>query len=496
MRTDWSVLLVVCGLAWLGGCESSRSGETYAWLPAEAAAEASGEGKPKAGAETTPPAKRRALKISVADAVAESMNANPQVRQARLQEAIARTIERETRSGLLPQLVWRGAYFNRDSAPQAIFGSAPNPITVGPKDVASYRFSLDFPIFAFGRYINAYKASQLSRQASEADTDTSEANIAAAVTAAAFDLLLTQATVGVAKTNEAALLRQVQDSQALLDAGRVTRSALLEAQVSHDVARREREKAESLVAIKRMTLNELLGRSPSMPTEVVDDRTVRKPEFDLAKLTAEALERRPELRSLRLRVEASVRNAKSVLGRWLPELRGAVSYANTNNDFQDPKDVAQLDLTLDVPLYVGGANYAQIKRAKREVEVNRVALEDLQRQIQTEVATAWRSLDEAYKDISVATRSVERSRENLRIQREKFNNGRAISQEVLRATSLLTDSAFSEISATYNFKNALRELHRVRGADPRTMPRTSDPEPGVAGKQDIDADSETDGEKD
>ena len=65
--------------------------------------------------------------------------------------------------------------------------------------------------------------------------------------------------MGVARDNEASFLQQVKDSEALLEAGRVTRSALLEAQVIHDNAKREREKAESLVPIKRMTLNEILG---------------------------------------------------------------------------------------------------------------------------------------------------------------------------------------------------------------------------------------------
>ena len=40
----------------------------------------------------------------------------------------------------------------------------------------------------------------------------------------------------------------------------------------------------------------------------------------------------------------------------------------------------------------------------------------------------------------------------------------------LASTALLTGSRFAELTATYNYNVALRELHRVRGADPRLMP--------------------------
>jgi outer membrane protein TolC len=455
----------------LGGCQSSSSGDDV-WMATsppgvESAPPAPEDAPAQAGSSVKDPATLK-KEISVEGAVSEALEANRTIQLARLNEAIARTVERETRAGLLPSLFFRGSYTTQNKVPTANIPGAGQPIQLQPQNEGRYAVSLDFPIFAFGRYINAYRASQLSRQGAEADTDASEAQIGAAVTAAAFDLLLSIEAVNVARDNEAAFLQQVKDSEALLEAGRVTRSALLEAQVLHDNAKREREKAESLVPIKRMTLNELLGRPPSMETVVEDQRDVEEPRFDLGELTAEALERRPELKSARLDVESAVKNAKSVFGQALPELRGNLAYSQTDNQIQNPRDIGSFELTLDIPLYVGGANYARIQRARRQIETARVQLIDLEASIQTEVADAFRTVRESYLDIAVGKRSIERSEENLRIQREKFANGRATSQEVLQSTSLLTDSRFNYISAIYSYKNALRELHRVRGGDPRT----------------------------
>ena len=73
-------------------------------------------------------------------------------------------------------------------------------------------------------------------------------------------------------------------------------------------------------------------------------------------------------------------------------------------------------------------------------------------------------------DIAVARRSIEKAEESLRIQREKFATGRATSREVLESTALVTNTRFTHIRALYSYNIALRELHRVRGADPRQPP--------------------------
>ena len=215
-----------------------------------------------------------------------------------------------------------------------------------------------------------------------------------------------------------------------------------------------------------------------MATEIVDNPVKQAPDFRLEELLAEAQRNRPELRAARMRVEAAVVNHKSAKGAALPELRGSFAYQGTNSNFVSPRDYGSFGLSLDVPLYVGGANYARIRRASREAEVAQVALRDLEQTIHNEVASAHRDVVEAYKDIAVADRSIRRSEENLRIQRGKFNNGRATSQEVLESTALLTQSRFDYISALYRYNNALSALHRARGADPRSAPSTSGSMPG------------------
>jgi outer membrane protein TolC len=339
--------------------------------------------------------------------------------------------------------------------------------------VYGVRFDMNFPIFAFGRYLNAYRASTLSRRQAEAFRATTEADIAAAVTAASFDLLENLRFIETAKADEEARAQTVRDAKALFEAQSVTRDAVLESEVDHDRARRQRERLESLTPVLRMRINLLLGRPADSPLEIVDAPETGAPRWDRATVVEEALTSRPELQAARLGVAAAKRSLQATRGGELAEVRGNLSWETDNSPFGDPKDTAAIAIVLDVPLFTAGGRAARIRRSRYAVDIEEVRLQELETRIPIEVADALREVEQAYQDINVARLSIERAEESLRIQREKFTNGRATSQEVLISTSLLTDARFAYNRAVYAYNVALRDLHRARGADPRRTPALS-----------------------
>ena len=462
MRTDWSVLLVLAAL--LPNCRATE-------LSADATAAPGAvhwAGKdPAPVAETAPSRPRR---LTVEQAVAEALARNRTVLQAREVAGISQTLTREARSALIPQIRGSGSYSRRDRPPRVVAEELGTTFTTGPRAVLGFDVVADFPIFGFGRHYHNYRAAVLAQRRSEADTEAAEADIAAAVTAAAFDILEARRSLEVARTTEAALDRQVKDARARLEAERVTREAVLEAEVERDQALRRREKIESSIPILRLVLNGLLGRPAESEIEVVDAPVTRAPVWDPKDLVEEALVRRPELRAAKLDLAAAERDLKATIAREFPELRGSVTYSASDNDFQSPKDVVLLGITLDIPLFTAGGRSARIRRARHDVERAALRLADLETFVRTEIAQAYRGVVESYKDIAVADRSRKKSEESLRIQRAKFNADRATSRDVLESTALLSDSSFGYVAALYNYNVALRELHRVRGADPRTSP--------------------------
>jgi len=468
MRTDRSVLVIALLAA---SCASRGGDDLVAYdLPAHAArtrASAGAQGAP-AGEEADAgrPPREQPVQVTVDDAVAEAITNNRTVMQARVNAAIGLADEQVARSALLPYL---SAHYRLNSVNevQRIDVGGGGSFSTAPRTVNSGGLELSFPIFAFGRHFYGWRAARLAREGAEATSAASEADIAEAVKAAAFDVLEAIAGIEVAKSNEEALHQQVSDSQALYDAGSVTKVAVLEASVEYDQAVRQREKLESAIPILKMRLNTLLGRSAGKPIEVVDDRTVRPPRWDSEVLQEEAVAQRPELRAARYGAAAAERALRSQIGAEIGELRGALAYDLTDNDLLKPQDVLTFLLTFDIPLYTGGARGARIRRARHELEIAELQARELEEQVRTEVADAYRSVIESYRDIAVAESSVTRSEESLRIQREKFRNGRATNREVLDTNALLTDSRIALVRSIYEYKIALGRLHRARGANPR-----------------------------
>jgi outer membrane protein TolC len=442
------------------GCRSPR---------AEAPPAAVSGAAPAVSAESERRAPRPTL--SVAEAVAEALEANRSVLSARQSIRVADETVIEARAGLLPTLNARGSFSVRDTPALVTDPALGVPVTVGPKDLFALDVTASFPLFAFGEYYYAWRAAQLARGVTEAEAAATESDIADAVTAACFDYLEAKNQIDVAAANVAALEKQVADARAIESAGRMTRDAVLEAEVELARATRTKEKIESLVPIRRIVLNSLLNRPTDFPTDILDDpRRTAPPAEEEPRVLEEAVLLRPEIRAANLDVERAEKDAKSALGAALPEFRGSALYHSDDNTFSEPDNYGALGVTVDVPLFAGGANAARVRRARHEVELSRIARDDVIATVRTEVSQALRDVNETWKDIAVTEQSIVKAEESLRIQSEKFKAGRATSREVLDSNSLLTTTRFEHVRSVYNYNVALQRLHRARGGDPRRSP--------------------------
>ncbi|MCZ6574138.1 MAG: TolC family protein [Planctomycetota bacterium] len=420
------------------------------------------------------------LELSVHEAVEEGLVYNRTVGTAREVSAIAAAQAMQARAAMIPQIAAIGRHEGQDTAPSAAIGPI-GSVIVGPKNVSTIEIAARWNVYAFGRYLNAYRAASLLQRQSEADKDATESNVAALVTAAVFDLLETIQQIEVARSNENALAQQVEDARAQRDAGRVTDVAVLEAEVEHDRARRDRERLESLVPIRRIVINVLLGRPTDTPTEIIDDPLDSEPDFDLTLLEEEALRNRPEIRSAQLGREAARRGVQSVIGSEIGELTASVGWHSDDNSFSSPNDFGFFALEFAVPIFRAGARKARIREARRQVGIAALVFADTVAQVRRDVAEAHRQVQQTYRDIAVFKRNVGRQTESLRIQREKFNAGRATSREMLDSNTLLTESKFEYVRSLYDYNKALQELHRASGLDPRLPPRTTNKTPLSAG---------------
>jgi outer membrane protein len=128
-----------------------------------------------------------------------------------------------------------------------------------------------------------------------------------------------------------------------------------------------------------------------------------------------------------------------------------------------------------MPLYEGGVLRAQKRKSRAKLREAEQRLHEAERRALSELKRAALDLDASEPRIHAARRAVDQATESLRVEREKFAQGRGTSNDLLLAeeallrarTELSVDLADSQI--------ALAALRFAAGEDPVPAAPTGSP---------------------
>ena len=148
------VLFFLIGLS---SCSSSKNERVY-YIAVADANKAAAPKKAKAAPKESRP---KPHKITIRDAVLESLENNRVVLIFIEQEGIARANTALAKSDLLPSFAANLNYERLSEQFENTIG--PVKVPLGPQDQWNFAISADFPIYSFGRYLNAYRAAKLAQ---------------------------------------------------------------------------------------------------------------------------------------------------------------------------------------------------------------------------------------------------------------------------------------------------------------------------------------------
>lgn len=167
------------------------------------------------------------------------------------------------------------------------------------------------------------------------------------------------------------------------------------------------------------------------------------------------IDQRADVRGARADVEVAERTVHSsdwVLSPTL-DLVSDLNYSTSPTTANGTPTTWTIGALLTVPLYDGGARYAQQSAATARVEVSRQVLTQARRTARLEVDQAQRSVAVAEQNLEVSRRSRDLAVETARLARLSFVNGQATSFE-------LVDSARRQQQAELDL--AVKEFDVVR----------------------------------
>lgn len=348
-------------------------------------------------------------------------------------------------------------------------------VTVLPVEVNQFHseVSIEQPLFTGGRLNRQIEAADHRANAAGLMEKQEQAQVAFEIRQAYWNLYRAQSSL---ETLDAALNQveeHLRDVQTRVDEGAALRSDLLSVRTRRSEVLLDQVEARSRIRVARLELNRLIGLPAETEIEpVAPDETATIP-YEMEDLTEQAMEQRPDLNALSEQVKANEAEMSSVKSGWLPELNlvGRYVYARPNQYFFAEQDQFrgswEAGVSLRWDIWSGGQRIHETSRARAQLQRAEASLANRRDQVHLEATRQYLELERSMEAIEAAAENVEAAEEAYRSIRVQFDEGAALSTQLMDAEYDLrmAQARHTEAVSDYQIANAaiLNALGQVWG---------------------------------
>jgi outer membrane protein len=262
-------------------------------------------------------------------------------------------------------------------------------------------------------------------------------------------LLRDTAILELQRSNVEVLQEQLRQTRDRFNVGEVTRTDVAQSESRLAQGRSQLLTAESNVTTSRATYRQVIGVEPGKlaPGQPVD----RFSPAVLGSAVQEGRARHPQVTVAMFNIDAALFQVKIAEGALYPTLnlvgRAQKTINSTTNLNLLDQTAAAIAGELTVPLYQGGAEYAQIRQAKETLGQRRVDLDNQRDVVQQTVVQAWGQLLAAKAQIQSTQAQVDASEIALNGVREEARVGQRTTLDVLNAQQELVNARVAVVQA-------------------------------------------------
>jgi len=389
--------------------------------------------------------------LTLQQAEATGVKNNPQITVGKLRALVAQQFVRESRSALLPTATLSLTAVDANPGSRMSAGFLNNPILF-PR--AASGASVSQLVTDFGRTTNLLSSSEYSAKAEDQNAAATRADILLAVDQAFYNSLDTKALVRVAEDT-------VQARQALVDKVQALTDAKLKSELDLSFAKVELARAKLLLLEARnnyqtslAALSAILGFPNEQNFQLIEETTTLVPPApEVESLIQQALQQRPEIKSLQFEVESAEKFGSAEHDLWRPTVSalGVVGEAPVR-DNHIPNWYGAVGVNVNIPVFNGFLYNARAKAADLQTEVNRQRLADLRDNIARDVRNSWQDTNRAFERLSVTQQLREQASLALDLAQARYNLGLGSIVEFTQAELQKTEADIADTDATYQYR--------------------------------------------
>jgi outer membrane protein TolC len=318
------------------------------------------------------------------------------------------------------------------------------------------------PVYTFGRISSAIDAAGADVTAAVADEERTELDVKLQVAAAFVGVLKAQRLLEVANDGVTSLQAHEREVKNRVDQEVGIRANLLAVQVALANTQQHRLQTQNLLIVAEAAYNRALQRPLDTPVRL-QDLSEPTQQYELEPAIQQALAQRPEIGFLSAKVRALRSLADSIHAGRLPQVVLSGGFSYTENRFLDNETFNDVSVLADWNFWDSGRKRhrsAQLEQSAEALLRKRTNVESL---IMLQVKKAWHDLDNAQQQLRVAQRALESADENLRVSRNRYQQGAGTNTEVLDAQTLRTEAYSNYYGSLYVSVLAEMQLLRAIG---------------------------------
>jgi outer membrane protein len=312
------------------------------------------------------------------------------------------------------------------------------------------------------------KAARLNADSQDATVESARQQLGLRVATAYFDALLAADLLVSVQANEDAFAQQVEQSQQRYKAG-------LDAQVDVDQSRSYQALAHGNTIAARQSLvdalaavAEITGSTPATLKTLRDDLPLAAPSpADPQAWVATALQGNPALWAAQRGVASAESSIDAARAGHLPSLSAGLNLGRpTGAPYGDLSGrlANTAVLTLNVPLFAGGATQARVSQAVHQRDGARDSLETQRRAIERATKAAYGSVVTGIGEVQSTRDAVAAAQASLAATRVGREVGNRTQTDVLNAIQTLAQAQAAYAQARHQFILGRLQLQQAAGA--------------------------------
>jgi outer membrane protein/adhesin transport system outer membrane protein len=307
--------------------------------------------------------------------------------------------------------------------------------------------SLSQPLYRGGRTVAATRQAEATVEAGRSSLINTEQTLLLNAVSAHMNVVRDRAVLDLNRNNETVLQQQLQATRDRFTVGEVTQTDVSQAESRLAAAAAARVSAAGTLEASLAGYAQIVGREATNPVYPAI-AGLKVPESEAAAVE-QAIAANPALAQAEAAANAAEKAVDVAVGRLLPDvsLTGSASRSDNSRGRIESIEAASFGARATVPIYEGGAIYAQVRAAKQTAEQRRQEAENARRQVTENAVRGWTGLETARASIQARASQVRAAEIALEGVRQEALVGSRTTLDVLDAEQERLNARVEQVRA-------------------------------------------------